>query len=89
MTISRLEEELRTKDRRYEILLAEFERYKINNANTHRPKDDHNQQRQLLETLIGHMREESASQNRASIDLINSMMNKFDNEKKPSPPREK
>lgn len=36
----------------------------------------------IFEALITHLREESANQNRASMDLINSMIAKVDERKK-------
>lgn len=47
-------------------------------------------QMKLFEALINHLREESVNQNRASMDLISSMVAKLDeknerNEKKKSP----
>ena len=83
----RLEDDLRTQKHKYEMLLHEFEKYK--REVSERPKevirDNLNEdQNKLFEALINHLREESLNQNRASMDLISSMVAKMDekNERK-------
>lgn len=67
--------------------MNEFERYKREASD--RPREiirekSNDDQMRIFEALINHLREESANQNRASMDLINSMVAKIDekNERK-------
>lgn len=81
--LRRLEEDLRSQKQRYEILLGEFEKYK-REVNDRPPreiikeKNTGEDQMRIFEALIAHLREESANQNRASMDLFNSMVAKID-----------
>jgi predicted component of type VI protein secretion system len=81
----RLEEDLRVQKQRYDNLLNDFEKYKRDTSDrtreTFRERSNDDQMR-LFETLIDHLKEESANQNRASMDLLNSMIAKMDDRKK-------
>lgn len=43
----------------------------------------------MLQTLISHLREQSTNQNRASMDLITSILQNVDNKKTSPPPTPK
>ena len=66
------------------MLLVEFDKYK--KEMSEKPKEvvkvvdnrQNEEQIKLFETLINHLREESSNQNRASIDLISSMVAKIE-----------
>lgn len=62
--------------------MGEFERYKREVSDRPREiireKSNNDDQMRLFEALINHLREESANQNRASMDLFNSMVAKID-----------
>jgi len=62
--------------------LGEFERYKREVSDRPREiireKSNNDDQMRLFEALINHLREESINQNRASMDLFNSMVAKID-----------
>lgn len=79
--IYRLEEELRNKERSYQVLYTEFEKYKAEAPSKKDDKDNNNDHLKIMETLIGHLKDESANQNRASMDLLASMMGKMENKK--------
>ena len=79
--IYRLEEELRNKERSYQTLYSEFERYKSEPVQKEETNTNNDQHLKIMETLIGHLKDESANQNRASMDLLASMMGKMQNKK--------
>lgn len=62
--------------------MGEFERYKREVSDRPREiireKSNNDDQMRLFEALINHLREESINQNRASMDLFNSMVAKID-----------
>lgn len=73
-TISRLEEEVRIKERRYEVLLNEFEKYK---SEAPKKEESGGDPFKFMESFLGHLKDESANQNKASLDLIASVMGKI------------
>jgi predicted component of type VI protein secretion system len=81
----RLEDELKGYKQRYDNLLHDFEKYKRETGDrtreTFRNRSNDDQMR-MFETLIAHLKEESANQNRASMDLLNSMIAKMDDRKR-------
>lgn len=64
--------------------MGEFDKYKREVAE--RPREviretkpnNEDQQLKMMETLLNHLKEEAANQNRASVDLISSMVAKLD-----------
>lgn len=81
----KMEEELRSNKYKYEKLLEEFEKFR--SEISFRPKEiirenKNEDQLKIFELLINHLKDESAKQNRESIDLINSMVAKLDDSKK-------
>ena len=93
--VRRLEDELKSQKHKYEMLIAEFDKYKREVSD--RPKEvvkvvdnrQNEEQLKLFETLINHLREESSNQNRASIDLISSMVAKIEEKNEREKEREK
>lgn len=91
--IRRLEEDLRSQKHKYEMLIVEFDKYKreVSNSSPKVVVDNRQNEEQLklFETLINHLREESTNQNRASIDLISSMVAKIEDKNEREREREK
>lgn len=91
-----MEDELKSQKHKYEMLIAEFDKYKREVSD--RPKEvvkvvdnrQNEEQLKLFETLINHLREESSNQNRQiSIDLISSMVAKIEEKNEREKEREK
>jgi hypothetical protein len=86
--VRRLEEDLRGQKQRYDSLMNEFEKVKRETNDdqtreTFRERNKNNgEQMRMFEALIAHLREESVNQNRASMDLLNSMITKMDERKR-------
>lgn len=75
------------------MLIVEFDKYKreVSNSSPKVVVDNRQNEEQLrlFETLINHLREESTNQNRASIDLISSMVAKIEDKNEREREREK
>jgi GTPase involved in cell partitioning and DNA repair len=79
--VRRLEDDLRNQKHNYEVLLNEFDKYRRNVGD--RPREvirekGNDDQMRMFEVVMEHIREESSKQNRASMDLLKSMVAKMD-----------
>lgn len=86
--VRRMEEELQQNKRKYDDLVHEFERYKLSyqysgsSAPVFDHKPNNNEQIQFFEKMIKQLKEDSANQSKASLDLVASVLNKLEEKDK-------